>query len=88
MSVIDLGLKTEFEVKWAGQSYTLREPTAREMADYQKKSKLDSNQEQSLDLLVEFVGKLGMPKEAAEQLPMSRLNVLIEGIVASISKKN
>lgn len=88
MSVIDLGAKTEFEVKWSGQVYKLREPTAREMADYQKKSKADTAQDHSLDLLVDFVGTLGMPKDVSEQLPMSRLNALVEGLVGAISKKN
>ncbi len=88
MGVIDLGSKTEFEVKWAGQTYALREPTAREMADYQKKMKLDTTQDHSLDNLVEFVGLLGMPKDVSESLPMSKLNALVDGLVAGISKKN
>lgn len=86
--MIDLGSSVEFEVKWAGAVYKLREPTAREVHEYQKKAKLDKDQDQSLDLLIQLVVKLGLPLEIAEQLPTSKLNILIDGLVSNITKKN
>lgn len=84
--MIDLGHSSEIEVKWAGEVYKLREPSAREMNFYQKKMKLDGADH--IELLVDFVSSLGMPKEVCESLPAAKLNVLIESLVSEITKKN
>lgn len=84
--MIDLGKSTEIEVMWASVVYKLREPSAKEMNLYQKKIKADEGQ--SLDVLIEFVASLGLPKEVAESLPAGKLNVLIEALVEEMTKKN
>ncbi len=83
--MIDLGQANEMEVKWAGVVYKLREPSAKEMNAYQKQIKAD--EENSLDLLIQFVSSLGLPKEIAETLSAAKLNQLVEGLVEEMAKK-
>ncbi len=86
--MIDLGSSVEFEVKWAGAVYKLREPSAKEMGIYQSKIEEAQAKGNSIDALIQFVSDLGLPKEIAEALPASKLAVLVESIVGEIGKKN
>lgn len=88
MNTIDLGNDVEFEVKYAGAVYALREPSAREMNEYQKALKADEKNERGIELLIDFVSRLGLPKDVAEKMPGSKLNRLVSGLVEGMAKKN
>jgi hypothetical protein len=86
--VIDLGQKTEFEVKWDGNVYLLREPTAKEMSAYQQLIENKKSDSEAVGLLIQFVSTLGLPEAVASDLPVSKLSLLVESLIGQISKKN
>lgn len=86
--MIDLGQKTEFEVRWAGVVHKLREPTAKEMSGYQQLVENKKSDSEAVGLLIQFVAMLGMPESVANELPVSKLSLLVESLIGEISKKN
>jgi hypothetical protein len=77
---IDLGDNIVFKVTYAGKEFRLREPTVREVQNFKDK-------EEGADLVTELLTKLGMPKEVLEEMPVSKIKKLIDGIVGGMSEK-
>lgn len=80
---IDLGSEVEFNIKYAGKEYSMREPTVEE---------IDQFRAQDVDkagaaFLVEFLDKLGMPKDVVLKMGMSKARQLIDGMMDMITKK-
>lgn len=87
MQEIDLGEDIEFQVKYRGAVYQLREPSAKEISSYQKRLE-GAGAEDATSALLAFVSNLGMPIDIAEAMPASKLNALVRGLLDGMSKKN
>lgn len=83
--VLDLGSKTVYEVKYEGRVFSLREPTAKDINDYQKAGEGEAGQ--SVENLLDFLNSLGLPKEVGEELGMSKLQMLTEHLTKEFSEK-
>lgn len=76
---IDLGQDVEFVVKYNGASFKMREPSVLEATSLKDGSDTIS--------IVEFLEKLGLPKSAAEKMPVSKMKKLVETMLGAISEK-
>lgn len=76
---IDLGQDVEFVVKYNGASFKMREPSVLEATSLKDESDTIA--------IVEFLEKLGLPKEAAEKMPISKMKKLVETMLGAISEK-
>lgn len=82
---IDLGEKEVANVKLAGKVYKMDLPTvkAAKKFDDLKKQKGEEN----LDLYVEFLSDLGLPKDICESLTLRQFKKLSEGLMGDSEKK-
>lgn len=83
--MLDLGAKTVYEIKYDGKTYQLKEPTARDINNYQKASK--ENEGKELENLLNFLNDLGLPKEIGEELGLSKIEKLSKYLIGEFSEK-
>lgn len=81
---IDLGDEVVFNVVHNGAEYQLREPLLKEVKEFQKQANDDNDDG---DAFVDFVVKLGMPREVAENLGVIKLRKLADGLTGAITEK-
>lgn len=81
MTVIDLGADVEFKVSYNGQTYTLREPTVKEIETFKDAG------ETGVAPVIKFLSLLGMPEEIASNMPASKVKKLVDGLVQGMSEK-
>lgn len=79
---IDLGGKTVFRVSYDGKVYALREPTVNDIEMLQASTAGD---EKSVKPFLDLVEKLGMPRDVANNLGITKLKKLADGITGEIS---
>jgi hypothetical protein len=80
---IDLGDELKISVKYAGQTYSLREPTVSEIDAFREQA-TDAD---SMQKLVALLERLGMPKGIVEKMGMSKARQLIDGLLDLLTKK-
>ena len=82
---LDLGEKEIANVKLAGKSYQVSLPTIKAAKKFEamKKEKGDDD----LDLYVDFLADLGLPREVSESLTLRQFRVLSEGLMGDSEKK-
>lgn len=78
---IDLGAKSVFNVKYNGATYSLREPTVKETLSLSESTEGDKT------FVLKFLVSLGLPEEVASSLEISKVKVLMEALVGSITEK-
>ena len=86
MHTIDLGSSAVFKVLVNGREIELREPLTKELKEMASKMK-EVGDENSDQVFVDFVVKLGMPKDVADSLGAIRLKKMSEGILGGLSEK-
>lgn len=79
---IDLGNAVIFEVTFAGKTYPLREPTVKDISLIQGVAS-DAN----ANVFVDFVIGLGLPKDVADQLGITKLKKLADGLLSELQEK-
>lgn len=79
---IDLGDDVVFKVKYGGKEYELREPTVSEVSKFKEMGEAEGK-----DFVLNMLEKLGMPREVAQDMPMSKLKKLVDGIVNGLTEK-
>ncbi len=82
MTDLDLGADIEFNVKYGGKEYKLREPTVMEIETF--KTEDEGGAKGAITALLE---KLGMPQGVVETMPMSKVRKLIEGLIEGMTGK-
>lgn len=82
---IDLGSGEKFNVKYAGNSYSLREPFAYEISEFSKKVKSSDGTE--TDAFIDLVVNMGMPSDIAKSMGILTLKKLADKLVGEISGK-
>lgn len=84
MSLKEIELKpTVFSVKVEGESYEVRKPKATTLSQFQVKlANFDSKKDDSkaIDLIIDFLDSLGLPKEVASELDIDQIETLMEHI--------
>lgn len=80
---IDLGSEIQFNVKCGSRSWVLREPTFKDVKDFRDASTEDNQETAFLD----FLSKLGMPKDDAESLGVLKLKKLTEYLISNFDEK-
>ena len=84
---MDLELKRKkINVKLDGQNYPMTVPTLREADKYQHRAKAAEKEGKTLDLLFDFLGERGLPKDVIETLEVDHVNMLVEHLLGI--KKN
>jgi hypothetical protein len=78
---IDLGQEIEFKVKMGDKVWLLREPTLKDVKHFREKSENED------DAFIDFLVKLGMPRDAAESLGILKLKKLAESLISSFNEK-
>lgn len=65
------------EVHILGKDYVCREPGLQEQVDYERRLKAHNESDDVTEIILDFIEKLGVPKEATRVLPLSEvLNLL------------
>jgi hypothetical protein len=82
---IDLGSGEKFNVKYAGNTYSLREPMAYEIDLFGKQLKSSEGGESSA--FIDLVVKMGMPKDIADSMGILTLKKLADKLVGELSGK-
>lgn len=82
---IDLGPDKVFEIEVKGKTYELGEPNASQIKRMDIASK--NKDEDSITPLINMLYELGLPKEVAATMPISKIEKLIDGIVGAIQEK-
>lgn len=80
---IDLGEAVKFEVSFSGKMYSLREPTVKDIAAFQS----SSEEGKDVNSFINFVVSLGLPQEIAEQLGVTKLKRLADGLLSELQEK-
>jgi len=83
--MIDLGSEKLYEVKFNNKMYSLREPTVKDASEFQKNQKDSKGDE--IGVFINFISTLGMPKEVAENLGLSKIKTLTDAIMGDLEKK-
>lgn len=79
--------RTTIEVKLDGKEYTLRMPTYKEGILYKHEIKLLQDDDvKASERLVEYLSKLGLPKEVSESLEIGHLEQVLEFILGAKKK--
>lgn len=79
---IDLGNEIVFKVKLNGQTHEMREPTLKDVKNFQAGSA--ENAEQGF---LDFVVSLGLPLDVAENMGVTKLKKLSESLIVSFDEK-
>lgn len=82
---IDLGTKPSYNIKVNGQSYKMDCPTV--LQAQALKEDLDKKDKSEISVFLNFVVKLGLPKEVAADLAPIQLVKLGEGLLGDAKKK-
>ena len=82
---IDLGSKPKYNIKVNGQSYPMDCPTVIQAQSL--KDELDKKERSEISVFLNFVVKLGLPKEVAADLAPLQLVKLGEGLLGDSKKK-
>ena len=82
MKEYEIAPKKEFRVKYGGQVYALRRPTTGEIIEMEE---LEESGKGGLKLMVQYLGKMGLPEEVAREMDVLQLRDCIESLIA---KKN
>lgn len=82
---IDLGDEIVFDVHLNGTVHKLREPSVNDV-----KKLRDSEKEghDDIDAFIDFVVRLGMPQDVAQNLGVKKLQILSEGLIGEMKKKD
>jgi hypothetical protein len=82
---MEINLDSEILVraKFGGQTFELREPTVKQVQAFQKMMK-DGDE---MDSYLEFLEDLGLPKDVTENLGITKLQKLSEGLLGNFEKK-
>ena len=81
---IDLGSSVVYKVKLNGQEYSLKEPSVKDIIGFQKEMKDDK---ENIAHTVNFINKLGLPKDICEDLGLAKLKMLVEKITGELQEK-
>lgn len=85
--MIEINEKSKVKVKIYGREYDVEAPTVKQVIEINKAMKGHKDDDIAVtDLMIDFVSKLGIPKEMLESLEIHHFNKLVEGLVGS--KKN
>lgn len=76
---IDLGQDIEFNIKYKGATYKMREPSVKEAASL-------GDSENSMEV-IQFLSKLGLPEQVLSDMPLSKMKKLVESMLGSIQEK-
>lgn len=85
-NIIDLGNDEIFSVKLNGKSYDIREPTVKDATAFQKAQK-DKQEGDEISLFINFLEGLGLPRDIAENLSLSKIEILTKRIMGNLEKK-
>lgn len=87
MKEIELKRK-RFAFKIDGNVYELKSPTVSMVKDYTKKQKEleKAGEEDAIEGAIDFLARLGMPKEVAEELELEHLETVIEQVTGAKKK--
>lgn len=83
---IDLGQVIVYEVTLGEKTFSLREPTVKDIKKMQDETKTMG--ENSLEAYLNFLSEIGLPKDVAETMGISKMQMLTESLVSSVGKKN
>lgn len=78
---IDLGAEIKFNIKHNGQTYVIREPSVKEVLDFQSEAEKDQLS------IVKFLDKLGLPQSVSESLSARQIKTIVDTMVGAISEK-
>lgn len=80
-------VRSTIEVKLDGKVYTLRMPTYKEGILYKSEvKKISEDDILSSNLLIDYLSKLGLPKEVCESLEIEHLEKVLEFILGAKKK--
>lgn len=85
-TVIDLGVETTIEVKFGGQTYSLREPKFKDVEKLQKDSE-GKEQGEAKEVFMTFLADLGMPKKVLEEMGIITMKKLSDGLMGAFEGK-
>jgi hypothetical protein len=80
---IDLGTKEEFSVTFNGADYQMSAPTVKQAQVMRNRLK----DEDEVDVFIDLLSDLGMPKKVAEDMSTTQLLKLSEGLLGSAQGK-
>ncbi len=79
-------VKTVIELEVYGQTVSLKKPTYREAQEYRDALKKLSDNEDAGSVMIEFLSKMGLPKEVFEQLELGHVNEIMEALTDTKKK--
>ena len=82
---IDLGPKTVYKVTMGENSYSLREPTGHDVKAFEKS--LKDKKVSELDAFESFIVGLGMREDVAQNLGVTQLKKLSDGLTGGFAEK-
>jgi len=83
---IDLGEKAKVIVKLGTSVYPMEVPTVKKAMDFKKLSE-DSGDNEKAFVFIDFIVRLGLPQNVADDLSMPQLIKLAEGLMGGSEKK-
>lgn len=79
--------RKKVKIKIYGKEYEILKPTVGEVRTLQKELRgIKGDEDKTFDYMIEWISKLGLPKEALENLELEQFNDLVTYL--SGSKKN
>lgn len=81
---LDLGSSAVFKVKIGENSYNMSAPTVKQASEYSKSIKKSDDEIASF---IDFIVKLGLPREVAEKLDVVQVKKLSKGLLEYSEKK-
>lgn len=84
---IDLGVKPSVKVKLGTDCFDMSVPSVKNSMEFSKLVESCSDDFSRTELFVDFMSKLGLPKEVIEELSLQQLTMLSEGLMGSPGKK-
>lgn len=86
MKELDFSAKKQFRVKFSEEeSYMVRLPSMVEARDFGKKSTKAKDEFENIDLMIELLSKLGLPREKVEALDIDQVHDL-KDMVLNVKK--
>jgi hypothetical protein len=77
--------KTTLKFKFQGEPYEINYPSVKQFDDYQKKAS-KAKESEYIELLIDFLSKLGLSKEVAYELEVDHLSALVEELAPNKKK--
>ena len=86
MQELNLDSQAKIKATFQGQSYEIKEPTLEQQTKFENAMK-GVDESKSLDCTLDYLQELGLPKQVAVKVGLSKLKVLLTTLTGEFGKK-